>query len=184
MGAEALAAGNEAAWDPNTRTRSGMYTVSRVSVASNSEVSRPVVETRPKKGDPWGYFCCGPSGMTFAAGSIWTTDPDGGRDARLGGDLRGPSFERELESVHQRRAQLRNALPVRAPDDLCLVGSTRLFDEVERKSLSSAAASTRNYPRTDRQPPAGSSSTSPRSWSTSTRTNRCQRTQPTPRTTT
>jgi hypothetical protein len=124
MGAEALAAGNEAAWDPNTRTRSGMYTVSRVSVASNSEVSRPVVETRPKKGDPWGYFCCGPSGMTFAAGSIWTTDPDGGRDARLGGDLRGPSFERELESVHQRRAQLRNALPVRAPDDLCLVGST------------------------------------------------------------
>jgi streptogramin lyase len=66
-------------WDPNTRTRSGVYTVSRVSVASNSEVSRPVVETRPKKGDPWGYFCCGPSGMTFAAGSIWTTDPDGGR---------------------------------------------------------------------------------------------------------
>lgn len=53
--------------------------------------------------------------------------------ARLGGDLRGLSFERELEIVHHRREQLRDALPVRAPDDLYLVGSTRLFDEVERK---------------------------------------------------
>jgi predicted nucleic acid-binding protein len=53
--------------------------------------------------------------------------------AQLGGELRGPSFERELEGVRQRREQLRDALPVRAPDDLCLIGSTRLFDEVERK---------------------------------------------------
>ena len=53
--------------------------------------------------------------------------------ARLGGELRGPSFERELENVRQRREQLRDALPLRAPHDLCLVGSTRLFDEVERK---------------------------------------------------
>lgn len=53
--------------------------------------------------------------------------------ARLGAELRGPSFERELEIVRQRREELRDALPLRAPDDLCLIGSTRLFEEVERK---------------------------------------------------
>lgn len=69
-----------AAWDPQHNAGAGTYTVSRVSVASNSEVARPVVETRPKGSDPHAYWCCGPQGMTFAAGSVWTTDPqDSGR---------------------------------------------------------------------------------------------------------
>src|SRR5207302_8570910 len=51
----------------------------------------------------------------------------------LGATLVSRPIDEELDAVRERRAYLRDQLPVRAPDDLCLVGSVRLFDEVERK---------------------------------------------------
>jgi len=52
---------------------------------------------------------------------------------RLGGRLSAPAVGPTIEMIHERRSEVRNALGLRAPDDLLLVGSTFLFDEVERK---------------------------------------------------
>jgi hypothetical protein len=68
-------ANHRSSWDAKANEATGIYDVSRVSVATNREVVRPVVETRKKGSDPHAYWCCGPQGMTFAAGSIWITDP-------------------------------------------------------------------------------------------------------------
>jgi predicted nucleic acid-binding protein len=38
-----------------------------------------------------------------------------------------------LDAVERRREEMRDRLRIRAPDDICLVGSKLLFDEVERK---------------------------------------------------
>jgi DNA-binding beta-propeller fold protein YncE len=48
----------------------GRFDVSRVDPASNSEIGRVPVEDRPLSNG-----CCGPQGMTAAAGSLWITDP-------------------------------------------------------------------------------------------------------------
>ena len=45
----------------------------------------------------------------------------------------GAPLERLLAGIDFRRSELSELLPVRTPDDLCLVGSRLLFDEVERK---------------------------------------------------
>jgi hypothetical protein len=79
-------ANHRSEWDAQANDATGTYDVSRVAVASNTEVTRPVVETRAKGSDPHAYWCCGPTGITFAAGSLWTTDPqdsDKGFIARL-----------------------------------------------------------------------------------------------------
>jgi len=68
-------ANHRSPWDPKADDATGAYEVSRVSVSSNAEIARPVVEVRNKGGDSHAYWCCGPQGMTYAAGSIWTTDP-------------------------------------------------------------------------------------------------------------
>lgn len=80
---EGIGIARDSIWTANHRSESnaeatdatGAFTVSRVSVATNKEVARPVVEMRAKGSDPHAYWCCGPQGMTYAAGSIWTTDP-------------------------------------------------------------------------------------------------------------
>ena len=48
----------------------GRFDVSRIDPASNSETGRVPVEDRPLSNG-----CCGPQGMTAAAGSVWITDP-------------------------------------------------------------------------------------------------------------
>jgi YVTN family beta-propeller protein len=68
-------ANHRSEWDAQASDATGTYDISRVSVASNSEIARPVVETRPKGSDAHAYWCCGPAEITFAAGSIWLTDP-------------------------------------------------------------------------------------------------------------
>src|SRR5206468_332000 len=52
---------------------------------------------------------------------------------RLGVHVHDAPYEGRLEAVERRREQMRDRLGMRAPDDLCLVGSRLLFDEVERK---------------------------------------------------
>src|SRR5690348_5963002 len=42
-------------------------------------------------------------------------------------------YRGRLTAIEHRRDELRDRLGLRAPDDLCLVGSRLLFDEVERK---------------------------------------------------
>jgi DNA-binding beta-propeller fold protein YncE len=49
---------------------SGEFDISRVDAASNTETGRVLVETRALSNG-----CCGPQGMTAAAGSVWMTDP-------------------------------------------------------------------------------------------------------------
>ena len=54
-----------------------MFTVSHVDPATNTEVTRVAVETRhDPNGDTNAVFCCGPQGITVAAGSVWTADPE------------------------------------------------------------------------------------------------------------
>jgi predicted nucleic acid-binding protein len=53
---------------------------------------------------------------------------------RSGGELGGPSIEELVERATNRKAAMAEHLPARAPDDLMLVGSPALFDEVRRRS--------------------------------------------------
>jgi streptogramin lyase len=68
-------ANHRSAWDRQAQDATGAYTVSRVSTSTDKETDRPVVEHRQKGSDSHAYWCCGPQGMTYAAGSIWVTDP-------------------------------------------------------------------------------------------------------------
>lgn len=52
---------------------------------------------------------------------------------RLGAHVHDGPLVDQLEALERRRDRMRDALGLRAPDDLCLVGSRLLFDEVERK---------------------------------------------------
>jgi predicted nucleic acid-binding protein len=52
---------------------------------------------------------------------------------RLGGELGGRPIEELVERASDRRAAMAEHLPALAPDDLMLVGSPALFDEVEAK---------------------------------------------------
>jgi len=52
---------------------------------------------------------------------------------RLGARVYDAPLVQKLEAIERRRDELRDRLGMRAPDDLCLVGSRLLFDEVERK---------------------------------------------------
>jgi DNA-binding beta-propeller fold protein YncE len=80
---EGIAVAPDSVWTANHRAErapsdadsTGIYDVSRVSLTANAETARSVVETRAKSSDPNAYWCCGPQGMTFAAGSVWTADP-------------------------------------------------------------------------------------------------------------
>jgi DNA-binding beta-propeller fold protein YncE len=67
-------ANHRASWPAHAPAPSGLFDVSRVDVATNSETNRVQVEKRTTS-DPQAGFCCGPQGMTAAAGSIWLTDP-------------------------------------------------------------------------------------------------------------
>jgi hypothetical protein len=77
---EGVASTPSGIWTANHRSDSaetnttGVFTVSHVDPATNSEAARVPVETRHDE-DTHAAFCCGPQGMTAAAGSIWTTDP-------------------------------------------------------------------------------------------------------------
>lgn len=52
---------------------------------------------------------------------------------RSGGELGGPSIQELVERATDRKAAMAEHLPALAPDDLLLVGSPALFDEVEAK---------------------------------------------------
>ena len=52
---------------------------------------------------------------------------------RLGVNVHDAPLVRQIDALDQRREEMRDRLGMRAPDDLCLVGSRLLFDEVERK---------------------------------------------------
>jgi predicted nucleic acid-binding protein len=52
---------------------------------------------------------------------------------RLGVDVYDAPFLGKLDALERRRDEMRDRLGMRAPDDLCLVGSRLLFDELERK---------------------------------------------------
>src|SRR5438270_2268335 len=52
---------------------------------------------------------------------------------RLGAGVYDAPLVQKLDAIERRRDELRDRLGMRAPDDLCLVGSRLLFDEVERK---------------------------------------------------
>jgi predicted nucleic acid-binding protein len=52
---------------------------------------------------------------------------------RLGGELGGRPIEELVEQAADRQAAMAERLPPLAPDDLMLVGSPALFDEVEAK---------------------------------------------------
>jgi DNA-binding beta-propeller fold protein YncE len=51
----------------------GTYSISRVDPSTNRESARIPVEVREHP-DPWIRFCCGPQGITVAAGAVWTAD--------------------------------------------------------------------------------------------------------------
>jgi predicted nucleic acid-binding protein len=53
--------------------------------------------------------------------------------ARLGGELGGRSIEELVERASDRKAAMAEHLPALVPDDLMLVGSLPLFDELEAK---------------------------------------------------
>ena len=71
-------ANHRSEWDGQANDATGVYTVSRVSTSTDKETDRPVVEHRQKGPDRHAYWCCGPSGMTYAAGSIWVADSGNG----------------------------------------------------------------------------------------------------------
>jgi predicted nucleic acid-binding protein len=52
---------------------------------------------------------------------------------RLGVATYYDPYRGRLSAIERRRDEMRDRLGLRAPDDLCLVGSRLLFDEVERK---------------------------------------------------
>jgi hypothetical protein len=79
---EGVAASSNGIWTANHRSDSagtrttGLYTVSHVDPGTNAELAPVAVETRhDPNNDTNAVFCCGPQGLTAAAGSIWTTDP-------------------------------------------------------------------------------------------------------------
>jgi DNA-binding beta-propeller fold protein YncE len=59
------------------KSPTGMFSVSRVDVASGRETARVRVETRVTADDQ-ARFCCGPQGATAAAGAVWVADPTAG----------------------------------------------------------------------------------------------------------
>ena len=79
---EGIAVTSDAIWTANHRSSwpsdaphpDGIFEISQVDPATNTETRRVQVERRVTTDDQAG-FCCGPQGMTEAAGSIWTTDP-------------------------------------------------------------------------------------------------------------
>jgi virginiamycin B lyase len=68
-------ANHRADWTSGAPAATGKYYISRVDPSSNTETARVLVEVRPTKGDSHGYWCCGPSSITTAAGALWLTDP-------------------------------------------------------------------------------------------------------------
>jgi predicted nucleic acid-binding protein len=52
---------------------------------------------------------------------------------RPGAEVHDEPLLQRVEAVARRRDEFRDRLGMRAPDDLCLVGSRLLFDELERK---------------------------------------------------
>jgi len=52
---------------------------------------------------------------------------------RLGAAVHAEPYRGRIAAIERRRDQMRDSLGMRAPDDLCLVGSALMFDEVERK---------------------------------------------------
>jgi DNA-binding beta-propeller fold protein YncE len=67
-------ANHRSSWQSTAAHPDGIFEISRVDPATNAETRRVQVEKRITNDDHAG-FCCGPQGMTAAAGSIWTTDP-------------------------------------------------------------------------------------------------------------
>jgi len=58
-------------------------------------------------------------------------------EARGGGGVQAGGFDIEelIARVADQRSRLADQLPPMAPDDLCLLGASMLFDEVERKAV-------------------------------------------------
>jgi DNA-binding beta-propeller fold protein YncE len=75
-------ANHRSSWPSSAPHPNGIFELSRVDPTTNAETRRVEVESRTTNDDQAG-FCCGPQGMTAAAGSIWTTDPQGGGTSGL-----------------------------------------------------------------------------------------------------
>jgi len=68
-------ANHRSSWPDDNPHPNGIFEISRVDPVTNTETRRVQVEKRSNAIDDHAGFCCGPQGMTAAAGSIWITDP-------------------------------------------------------------------------------------------------------------
>src|SRR5205823_337600 len=87
---EGLAFTPGAVWSANHRSDQPQsaspphtFSASKVDVASNTETTRVVVETRADTGDSWQNFCCGPQGAAAGADSVWVADTTTNQVSRI-----------------------------------------------------------------------------------------------------